>query len=123
MNYKLITEQKKLQRYFKLPSQYMYAFCKFRCANSKIPTIVGRYSNTPIEDRKCTLCESNEIGDEFHYLFQCSKFNDGRIKYIKKHYYNNPSEYKMNRLFNESNKKQMLNLSKFIYEVIQEFKN
>ena len=121
LNYKLMTEQKKLQKYFKLPRQYIYAICKFKCANSRIPTIVGRYTNIPIEDRTCTLCESNEMGGEFHYLFQCSKFNDERIKYIKKYYYNNPNVYKMNSLFNESSKKQMLNLAKFIYEVINAF--
>jgi hypothetical protein len=100
----------------------MYAFCKFKCANSRIPTIVCRYNNTPLADRKCTLCKSNEIGDEFHYLFKCSEFNDIRIKYIKKYYYNHPDTDKMNRLLNVSSHKQMLNLAKFIYEVIQEFK-
>ena len=122
-NYKIMAVEKQLQEYLKvLPSQYMYAMCKFRCVNSKIPSIVGRYSNQPIEDRTCTLCESNEIGDEFHYLFECSEFNDIRVKYIKKYYYNHPSAYKMNKLFNESNYKQLLNLGKFIYEVIQKFK-
>ena len=29
-NYQLMTVQKNLQKYFKLPSQYMYAFCKFK---------------------------------------------------------------------------------------------
>ena len=46
----------------------MYALCKFKCANSRIPTIMGRYANKPLEDRTCTVCESNEIGHEFHYL-------------------------------------------------------
>ena len=122
LNYRTITEQKTLQTYFNLPRQYMYALCKFKCANSRIPTIMGRYANKPLEDRTCTVCESNEIGDEFHYLFKCSKFNDERIKYIKVHYFNNPSVHKMSRLFNEPNRKQMLNLAKFVYEVIQEFK-
>ena len=122
-SYRLMTEQKILQKYFNLPRQYTYALCKFKCANSKIPTIVGRYSNQPLEDRTCTVCESNEIGDEYHYLFKCSKFNDERAKYIKKYYFNNPSHHKMNSLFNESTKKQLLNLAKFVYEVMQVFKN
>ena len=118
-----MTEEKTLQKYFKLPRQYMYVLCKFRCANSKIPTILGRYSNKPLEDRTCTLCESNEIGDEFHYLFKCSKFKDERIKYIKEYFLNNPTEHKMKELFNGPTIKQLLNLAKFVYKIIQEFKN
>jgi hypothetical protein len=37
-------------------------------AAHKLPVESGRYSKTPYEDRFCTLCQSNEIGDEFHYL-------------------------------------------------------
>ena len=122
LNYRLMTDQKALQKYFNLPRQHMYALCKFKCANSRIPTITGRYSNKPLEDRTCTVCESNEIGDEFHYLFKCSKFKDERVKYIKAYFINNPSGYKMNKLFNEPNKRQMLNLAKFVGEIMQEFK-
>ena len=118
-----MTEHKILQKYFKLPRQYMYALCKFKCANSKIPAIVGRYTNKPLEDRTCTVCESGEIGNEYHYLFKCSKFNEERSKYIKEYFINNPSEYKMNQLFNKSSRKQLLNLAKFVYEVMQVFKN
>ena len=118
-----MTEQKILQKYLKLPRQYIYVICKFKCANSKIPTIVGRYTNKPLEDRTCTVCESEEIGNEYHYLFKCSKFKDGRIKYLNYYYINNPSEHKMKQLFNESSRKQLLNLAKFVYEILQEFKD
>ena len=64
-----------------------------------------------------------EIGNEYHYLFKCSKFNEERIKYIKEYFINNPSEDKMKKLFNESSRKQLLNLAKFVYEVMQVFKN
>ena len=123
LSYRQMTQKKTLQKYFKLPRQYIYAICKFKCANSKIPAITGRYTNTPIEDRTCTVCDSKLIGNEFHYLFQCSKFNAERIKYIDKYYYQYPDENKMMYLFNESSKKQLLNLGKFIYNVMLEFKN
>ena len=47
---------------------------------------------------------------------------DERVKYIKTYFINNPSGYKMNKLFNEPNKRQMLNLAKFVGEIMQEFK-
>ena len=44
---------------------------KFRLSNRLLPVETGRWENTPLEDRKCTLCliAKNDIGDEFHYLF------------------------------------------------------
>ena len=123
ISYRLMTEEKKLQNYFKLPRQYMYAICQFKCANSKIPVIMGRYSNKPLNDRTCTLCDSNVLGDEFHSLFQCPKFHDERITYIKRYIYQYPNVPKMNYLFNKSNNKELLKLAKFIYIIMQEFKN
>ena len=37
LNYRLMTDQKTLQKYFDLPRQHMHALCKFKCANSRIP--------------------------------------------------------------------------------------
>ena len=33
-------------------------------------------------DRTCELCFLNKLGDEFHYLFECSYFEDQRRMYI-----------------------------------------
>ena len=119
-----MTTHKKLQNYFiKLPSQYMYAICKFKCANHKLPIVIGRYTEVAIDDRKCTLCSLNEIGDEFHYLFKCTFFNDDRAKYVKSHYYMHPNMNKMTQLFNATSRKEILNLGKFTYNIIQHFKN
>ena len=72
INYSLMTEQKKLQDYLlKLPDQYMYALCKLKCVNHKMPIVTGRYANIPAEDRICNLCQLNEKGDEYHYLLKC----------------------------------------------------
>ena len=123
LSYRIMTQDKQLQKYFKLPRKYMHAICQFKCANSKIPVIMGRYTNKPIDDRSCTLCDSNVLGDEFHYLFQCSKFHDERIIYINRYYFNFPNVPKMISLFNESSNKELLKLAKFIYIIMEEFKN
>ena len=44
----------------------------------------GRYNSVPYENRKCQLCDLNEIGDEFHFLFICSKFTDERNLWLDK---------------------------------------
>ena len=119
----MMTEHKKLQSYLlKLPDQYMFALCKLKCANHKMPIVTGRYANIPAEDRICNLCELHEKGDELHYLLKCPMFNDSRIKYIKPYYHVNPSAESLRKLFNESSYKDLLNLSKFAYSLIQYFK-
>ena len=100
----------------------MFAVCKFKCANHKLPIVTGRYQGLDIDDRICTLCDTNEIGDEFHYLYKCTHFNDLRSRYLKSRYYTHPNMEKTKQLFNVTNKKEMLNLAKFIYQIVQHFK-
>jgi hypothetical protein len=33
------------------------------------------------DDRICDICNLNNIGDEFHYLFECTFFENERKKY------------------------------------------
>ena len=126
LNYRVMTDRKYLQNYLlKLPSQYMYAICKFKCANHRMPIVTGRYTGVEVDNRTCDLCNLNpkEIGDEFHYLFNCPFFREDRVKYIKKFFYTNPNMYKMTQLFNYVGYKEMLNLGKFIYIILSHFRN
>ena len=97
--------------------------CKFKCANHYMPIVAGRFANIPIDERKCTLCERNEIGDEFHYLLKCNFFNSQRIKYIKKYYYTKPNMIKMQQMFESSDIQEMTNLAKFTVIILAKFKN
>ena len=49
--------------------------CKFRTTNHKLPIEHGRWntiiSNIQRKNRKCNLCNLEEIGDEFHYISNC----------------------------------------------------
>ena len=44
----------------------------------------GRFRNTKLEDRICTLCQLEEIEDESHFLFRCSCYNDIRNRWLNK---------------------------------------
>ena len=49
-------------------------FTQFRPGNTKLPIETGRWFNIERHERySCTLCNINEIGGEFHLLFQCDK--------------------------------------------------
>ena len=128
INYRAMTEYKQLQKYLLiLPSQYMYAMCKFKCANHRMPIVRGRQNGTPVDDRKCELCDLNDhynkVGDEFHYLFNCPFFKEDRVRHIKRYYYTAPNTYKMTQLFNYVSEREMLELGKFIYKIINHFRN
>ena len=123
-----MTEYKQLQSYLlSLPSQYMYAMCKSKCVNQRMPIVSGRYSGISVDDKKCKLCDLNdhckEIGDEFYYLFNFPFFRENRFKYIKRYYYLSPNTYKMTQLFNYDSDVEMLELAKFILKIISHFRN
>ena len=76
--YRTFKNDIKLERYLFLPdSADRINICRFRCRNSKIPVVIQGYSNEtiPYENRKCLLCNLEEIGDEFHYTLICPFFH------------------------------------------------
>ena len=57
----------------------------------KSPIETGRWQNIERENRKCVLCNSDAIGDEYHYIFNCSAFDNCRKQCIAfyNYYYRN----------------------------------
>ena len=103
-----------------LREHHIKALIKFRTANNKLPVEIGRYSNIPYEERKCPFC-NDQVGDEFHYLFECKKFNKERKKYIKKYFYEHPNIYKYKLLMNSKNKKVLSKISIFVKIIMKQF--
>ena len=67
-----------------LPKPLKYALIRFRTSNHRLPIEVGRYHNIERKDRVYTLCSSNDIGDEYHYLAICPYFYANRLQFIPK---------------------------------------
>ena len=44
----------------------------------------GRFNATPEEERYCLFCELDEIENEVHFLFYCSKYDDIREILVNK---------------------------------------
>ncbi len=86
---------------------------KFRSMNHKLPIEKGRFDDIPRELRTCNLCPSNSLGDEFHYLFECSHLVNIRKLYLDKFFYEHPSALKFEKLMNHSNKDILLKLAIF----------
>ena len=56
----------------------------------------GRYTNIKKELRFCKICKTQEIDDEIHFIFICSKFKDAREKFIEPLYKGVPECSNMN---------------------------
>ena len=84
---------------------------KFRCANSKLPVYDQMYMYTT---DKCTLCDLNVRGDEYHYILICPFFKQNREMYLKRYYYYRPSLLKFEQLFNSHSASSISKLAKFV---------
>ena len=39
--------------------------------NHRLPVETRRWDDIPLNERKCKICTTDDIGDEYHYLFTC----------------------------------------------------
>ena len=54
-----------------LPGSLKYIVWKFRTVNHKLPIETGRYTRIPRNERVCKMCNGGQLGDEFHFCFEC----------------------------------------------------
>ena len=92
---------------------------KFRTSNHKLPIEVRKWENTSYAERKCSLCNKNDIRDEFHYLLICPFLQADRCYLLKSFYYRRPIlKFKAFIILTITNKKVLSNLSKFVKIII-----
>jgi len=98
-----------------IPHSQAIIIFKLRTNNNKFPVETGRWkkTKTPLNERYCTLCNSGDIGDLYHYLFICNIFKDIRIESIPRYYINSPNMPKFVDLMQTTGKLSLIKLSKF----------
>ena len=106
-----------------LSGPFLLTMFKFRTANHKLPVEVGRWANVELSDRKCLLCQNNQIGDEFHYLLECPFFLNERKQYIDPYYFRRPNILKYSQFLNITNESKLIRLSKFMIIIMKSFAN
>ena len=94
--------------------KYRKEITKIRISNHKLNIEVGRYKNVVRPLIVCTLCDQNDIEDEFHFILKCVFYSDLRKMYIKMYYYQKPSMFKLVNLLRIQNVKELCNLGKFL---------
>ena len=123
-NYYLFKQNTNLENYLtKLNKKQYLPILKFRTSNHKLPVEIGRWENTPLDERKCNICSKHDIGDEFHHLFVCNYFQAERKQFLKSYYYKRPNVIKFKDLLCTDNVKDLTQLSKFVNIILQKFTN
>ena len=65
-----------------LPEHFKKALLQFRIGSHKLPVNNRKHFNVPRADRHCTHCDQSLMGDEIHFLYECTKLNNLRVKYM-----------------------------------------
>ena len=63
-----------------LPEHLKKALFQFRIGTHKLPVNTRKHFNVPRADRHCTNCDKSVMGDEIHFLYECTKLNNLRAK-------------------------------------------
>ena len=123
LNYRIFKTELVLEQYFNLlPYDLASALCHFRTLNHKLPVEHGRFWGVERDDRICELCLSNRLGDEYHYLLECSYFVDQQKLYLPKDLLRRPSAVGFGEIMNTKDLPTLFKLSKFCKEILSTFK-
>ena len=101
-----------------LDKKYAIPLCKFRTGNNKLPIVTGRHKNTPRNERFCLLCPDRKLGDEYHYIFECTHFTEKRSQLIDRRFLIDRSDIAMCRLFNTLDVNHLKQLATFVYLIM-----
>ena len=112
--YRIFKCNHNIEKYLlELPNDLRKAFCHFRCMNHHLPIEQGRFWGVLRDDRICDLCDRNNLGDEYHYIFDCTFFKTERKKYLSPKYTVNHNIEKFYELFNSDYVDNLCKLAKF----------
>ena len=123
--YKHFQPRPMMQKYLlTLPQNAWIPILKFRTSNHRLPIEIYSWKVAFVDRyrRLCTMCNTNEVGDEYHYLIVCPIFHEARIQFIPKYFRVRPSVFKFLELINSNDKKTLVKLSKFIKIIFSVFK-
>jgi hypothetical protein len=106
IKYILVKESLILESYLTiLPRKYAILLCKFRCNNIRSSIESGRWKNTPRNLCFYSLCNQNNVGDEYHYIFECTHYDTAfaRKSFLPKKFIKKTNIMKFKELLATSN--------------------
>lgn len=121
-NYALFKDNIQIEKYLSiLNGPLVKSMLRFRTGNHKLPVEVGRWNDIELTDRKCQLCQTSNIGDEFHYILECPFFRSERQNLIDPCYYRRPNTLKFKQLLATENESTLVRLAKFMKLIMRCF--
>ena len=97
-------------------NKYRIALSKFRLSSHNLEIEQGRYYNIERAERKCKICCTNLIENEYHFMLTCPLYSHLRRKYFKSYYCRWPTLTKFKSLMSTTNKCELLQIAKYIYD-------
>lgn len=120
INYRMFKTEFKLEDfYLELSDTILQPIINYRLCNNHLPVELGRFQNIERNARRCSLCNSTEIGDEFHYLFHCSFFDRARRLYLPNVTPRNANIFHFQRIMCENDFDKLKNISIFFQLVMK----
>ena len=122
VTYRIFKEVFEFEPYLTLlPEMLRIIFTQLRPGNRKLPIATGRWFNVDINERYCTLCNRNEIGDEFHLLFQCDTLKEQRNIFLPIYFINHANTFKFSVLFDIHCLNELIRICKLSKIIIGKF--
>ena len=108
----------------KLRKNIRIPLTKIRANNNRLPVVTGRYENICREERLCTKCNGNVMGDEFHIMLLCPNEDlvELRSRYIPAFCTTNPTMNKINTLMQCKKENVLTNISYFLRAIYKMFR-
>ena len=92
------------------------AITKLRLSSHQLNIETGRHTNIERLDRKCNLCNLDDLEDKYHFTLICPIYKDLRTACIQKYFYRRPNVMKFLELLNSTRPK---NLAIFILKAFK----
>lgn len=118
INYKIFKKNWEFEEYFNiLDFKDAIVLCRFRTTNNKLPIEAGRWQNVLRENRVCHQCNNRQIGDEYHYIFECTFFDKKRTEYLSSYFVQRHNTVKFSELMSSTRKPVLKKLCSFIKNI------
>ena len=95
---------------------------RFCCRNHSLPVTRDRLTDNR-QGLMCPMCDLDEVGDEFHYLFRCAYFSTDREKLLGKKCVKDANVHFMSSVFNCKKMSKLKTLARFVNTVMHHFRN
>ena len=112
----------KLQSYLNILNitKFRVSITRLRVSSHRLRIETGRWAKphaTPVNERTCSEC--NVLDDEYHFVCECTLFDEFRKTYIPVYYRRRPNMFKFIELMCNENKQIIKKLSIFIHKAFQ----